>query len=1630
MKNFHLPWRTLSVCLSLMLFTNRSNAQLSGSYTINPTQPATKTNYLDWGSAVSDLSSGSRSDGGPAQGSGVSGPVTFTVYDTVYNNTSITIGTISGTSATNTITFTSTKGDSSKCTLRYPSGPTASDDWIVNLNGAQFLTFTKIGFDRTGVDSFGTVIQIGNNSDNNKFIRCLMKGRKRPSSSQKGFTTGVGSCVYFSSAADTVELRQNHFLYGYNSIFNTISTCYANKFVDNLCDTPSSAGIYLNYQSSLTVTGNTMIMGDFGPGKSHYTSYALRCDYATGGLLVANNKVISIAVNAQVSRGFVFSYSGSTTVRSLVCNNTIYNSGGTGNCNGIALNGCTNLSLMYNNVLVNNSLADGAALFQYVAAASGAAGSKCNLINNNFINKGAGYAVSAGDGLVSNFDTVDYNNIYSGGTYMALWGSPSGKYSTLSSFKSNSSKCANCLSLDPGFISNTNLHVSNIAINGKALPHPFVLTDMDGDLRSTTAPDIGADEFFPVTTDAGLSVIDSPSFFCAGKQVVKVKFQNFGIDTLKSLSIGWSVNGVSQTSASWTGTVTSGNSSASISLGQYTFAANTAYSFKVWTYNPNGSPDGKPLNDTLKVVKYPAMSGNYTIGDTNIADYKSFNPAITAIAERGLCGSVTFNVFNGTYTDQIGLTQLPGMGSSSPITFQSMSGDSSKVRISLLSTSANGSNNAAVQLRGASYVTFRGITFERTGTPTFIGHVVHIMNGSHHNTFTNCQLFGLQLTSANTTAYNIWSDQTSDDYNTFRNNYVKWGYYSMLYQGASVTQHETGTVIEGNTFEGALNNSVQILYNDDLVIRGNKFLDVTSALAGNADVLLKHCDSSLEVSGNYFVDTKTANSLQIVWAKGSTTSPALVANNIIRRSTGTGISLDSTSYVGVVFNTINLTNSSGSNYGIFTTGTSDNMMIKNNNIVMQSGEAMHITSNAEVTASDYNNFLTSGTDFVYWAGARTILLDLQNFTGKDANSLTLNPMFKSSTDLHVQNPLLKGSGTPVAGVTYDFDGDLRSTTKPDIGADEFKLVPNDAGITELYKPEAGVCAGLYNIEVVIRNFGNDTIKTATVNWSINNVAQPPYAWTGNLPSMQSDTFTIGQFNFLTSVNPKFGFGTKLPNGQLDIITFNDSMTTNRSLRSLPPLSGGPDRTLCESDTAMLGVTANPNFSYQWFDMSGASLGNNSKLSVKPTTQTTYAVLVTNTAFGCQRRDSVTVNVNPRPAAVAGADKTMCFGSSVQLGTSSQSGLNYDWTSGPSGFTSTVSNPSVSPIGTTNYFLKVTNSTTNCFALDTAMVTVVLYPTPSITGRTSVCDGDVAAYSTNNVSGNTYTWKVTGGQLLNGQSTSAINAKLTPAGGAVVEVIESNSSGCKDTATYAVAVNANPVAKFTATKACFGSATIFGDSTVGDVSQSWNFGDAGTTTTKHPSHSYAAAGNYNTTLMVENLAGCRDTVTQQVTVSPIPVSSFTFNKTANRTYQFTNTSTVSTGTITGWSWEFGDSDTALVQNPSHVYAAAGNYTVKLCVTSADGCSHCSTQNISVVGLGEIVFDPQLSAVPNPGAGLFTINSSKTMESVTVTNAMGQVIDVIPAGGSALKIDLTGYASGIYFVKVNFGSQTQILRIIKQ
>jgi photosystem II stability/assembly factor-like uncharacterized protein len=91
------------------------------------------------------------------------------------------------------------------------------------------------------------------------------------------------------------------------------------------------------------------------------------------------------------------------------------------------------------------------------------------------------------------------------------------------------------------------------------------------------------------------------------------------------------------------------------------------------------------------------------------------------------------------------------------------------------------------------------------------------------------------------------------------------------------------------------------------------------------------------------------------------------------------------------------------------------------------------------TASDYNVFYTGSDTVAQWLSVNRTLADWQTASGGDANTIVCDPAFVSATDLHINqtSSCPSNNGTPIAGITTDFDGQTRSATTPDRGADEY-----------------------------------------------------------------------------------------------------------------------------------------------------------------------------------------------------------------------------------------------------------------------------------------------------------------------------------------------------------------------------------------------------------------------------------------------------------------------------------------------------------------------------------------------------------------------------------------------------------------
>ncbi len=327
------------------------------------------------------------------------------------------------------------------------------------------------------------------------------------------------------------------------------------------------------------------------------------------------------------------------------------------------------------------------------------------------------------------------------------------------------------------------------------------------------------------------------------------------------------------------------------------------------------------------------------------------------------------------------------------------------------------------------------------------------------------------------------------------------------------------------------------------------------------------------------------------------------------------------------------------------------------------------------------------------------------------------------------------------------------------------------------------------------------------------------------------------------------------------------------------------------------------------------------------------------------------SVNNSVWANAGSDQSMTCVGGISLGCSPTGppGATYVWTPSAGLSCTTCPNPVAIPLSSTNYVVTVTNSS-GCTSSDNVMITTnLVYPLANFSAA-AVCENSPTAF--NNQSTNSpvqWNW-----DFGDGTTSTALNPAHTYSSPGTYDVTLTaiNNIGCTDTIHKNVIVNPKPVANFSSTTSCFGQPTCFTNaSTVssGSITNwSWNFGDPGsgssnTSIQQNPCHTFTTQG-INSTLTLTTNAGCQSSISLPVTFSPDPVSSFsaTVSCTGGTTC-FTDLSTVSSGSIIGWSWNFidtasGANNTSSAQNPCHLYSTSNNRNAQLTVTSNQGCQN--------------------------------------------------------------------------------------------
>jgi PKD repeat protein len=543
-------------------------------------------------------------------------------------------------------------------------------------------------------------------------------------------------------------------------------------------------------------------------------------------------------------------------------------------------------------------------------------------------------------------------------------------------------------------------------------------------------------------------------------------------------------------------------------------------------------------------------------------------------------------------------------------------------------------------------------------------------------------------------------------------------------------------------------------------------------------------------------------------------------------------------------------------------------------------------------------------------------------------------------------------------------------------------VARDAGISQVISPIGTTCNTTITPQVTLRNYGSNTLTSATINYRIDNNPIQTFAWTGSLTSGQTTNVTLPNMT-TTSGQHTFIAYTTNPNNNTDQNTSND--TTTVSFGTFVTGLNLPFTETFESNssTVSLWSVQNPDAATTWalYTIAGttpgtraagidfynyATTGQRDGLISPPLnlSNMTTADLYFEHAYrryNASSTDSLIIYVSTD----CGQTYTRIWargengtGTLATQGTSTTafypSATNH-WCMGPTGsscFTISLN----AYVGQPNLMIKFegyNNYGNNLFVdnINISGTVAAVGPTASFTSNaTSVCAGQSVQFtdqSSPNIT--TWSWSFPGGTP---SSSTQQNPTVTynTAGTYNVSLTVTNANGTNTiTTNNYITVNALPTVTASAspTAICAGAnATLTGG---GANTYSWSNGlGTGATKTVSPTSTttYTVTGT--------STAGCTNTANITVTVNPLP----TVNATASPTTVCAGSSatlTASGANSYSWSNGLGTGGTKTVSPTSTTtYTVTGTNTTT-------GCSNTANVTVNVNPLPSVTVTASNSSI---------------------------------------------------------------------
>ncbi len=405
---------------------------------------------------------------------------------------------------------------------------------------------------------------------------------------------------------------------------------------------------------------------------------------------------------------------------------------------------------------------------------------------------------------------------------------------------------------------------------------------------------------------------------------------------------------------------------------------------------------------------------------------------------------------------------------------------------------------------------------------------------------------------------------------------------------------------------------------------------------------------------------------------------------------------------------------------------------------------------------------------------------------------------------------------------------------------------------------------------------------------------------------------------------------------------------------------GPDQLSCQNAPVQLGAPPKPTYVYSWSPAVGLNDPNIANPIASPSVTTQYVVTTTSAGGGCLTTDTVivkaavldtTVNVTGfLTGCITPANPTI-----LKVGRGVADSIQWY----RNNFPIPGANDTIYNVVQTGAYHVTLFSFQGC-NLSSTDINITVNPTPvagfNLNALIQCFNGHQFNFTnTSTIAFGTmqYNWNLGDGTIL---TTPDVSYSYADTGTYIVKLTVTSDQGCIDSVLYTVTVNESPVAAFDAnTKAICQKINdfIFTNSStlaVGTMKYLWDFGDGNTDTSRDARHYYRDPGTYTVRLTTTSEKGCPNDSAFNITVNPEPIVGFTEPNAqqcfGNNQFNFINTSTVLTGSLTQYLWNLGDGTSASTKDVTHSYAAAGEYTVKMVATTDSGCADSIYKNVKI------------------------------------------------------------------------------------